>query len=87
MCSEEIWDRLYGSIVLSGGSTMLSVFGERMEKEMRKLAPSSREIKILAHQRGIMPPGSGVLSSHQSAHSRKFVSSGLLSSQSRFIIE
>jgi len=40
--------RLYGNVVLSGGSTLFSGFGERLTKELKALAPSSMEIEVVA---------------------------------------
>lgn len=40
---------LYANIVLSGGSTLFPGFVDRMEKELRELAPPSVKIKIVAH--------------------------------------
>ncbi|ODM98158.1 Actin, muscle [Orchesella cincta] len=40
---------LYANIVLSGGSTLFPGFVERLEAELKKLAPSSVKIKIVAH--------------------------------------
>jgi centractin len=39
---------LYGSIVLSGGSTMFRGFGDRLLNELRKLAPKEMKIRISA---------------------------------------
>jgi len=39
---------LYGNIVLSGGSTMFEGIAERMEKEVKALAPPSMKVKIIA---------------------------------------
>ncbi|CAL8121944.1 unnamed protein product [Orchesella dallaii] len=40
---------LYANIVLSGGSTLFPGFVERLEAELKALAPSSVKIKIVAH--------------------------------------
>merc|ERR1712144_9449 len=39
---------LYGNVVLSGGTTMFPGIGERMNKELVALAPSTMKIKIIA---------------------------------------
>ncbi|KAI3691353.1 hypothetical protein L2E82_49695 [Cichorium intybus] len=39
---------LYGNIVLSGGSTLLPGFADRMSKEITALAPTSMKIKVVA---------------------------------------
>merc|ERR1712023_609504 len=39
---------LYGNIVLSGGTTMFDGIADRMEKEIKALAPASMKIKIVA---------------------------------------
>jgi len=47
-CDVDIRKDLYGNIVLSGGTTMFEGIAERMEKEMKALAPPSIKIKIVA---------------------------------------
>jgi len=47
-CDVDIRKDLYGSIVLSGGTTMFEGIAERMEKEIKALAPASIKIKIVA---------------------------------------
>ena len=47
-CSLDIRKDLYGNIVLSGGTTMFEGIAERMEKEIKALAPASMKIKIVA---------------------------------------
>ncbi len=47
-CDIDIRKNLYENIVLSGGTTMLSGFPERMQKEMTSLAPSTMKINIIA---------------------------------------
>lgn len=39
---------LYGSIVLSGGTTMLPGFPERVENELKRLAPRGMEVNVIA---------------------------------------
>jgi actin-related protein len=47
-CDVDIRKDLYGNIVLSGGTTMFEGIAERMEKEIKLLAPASMKIKIVA---------------------------------------
>lgn len=47
-CDVDIRKDLYGNIVLSGGSTMFPGIGERMNKEITALAPSSMRVKVVA---------------------------------------
>ncbi len=47
-CDVDIRKDLYGNIVLSGGTTMFEGIAERMEKEIKALAPQSMKIKIVA---------------------------------------
>lgn len=47
-CPEEIRQELYGNIIVAGGSTMFEGFADRLEKEVRKLAPSIDTIKVVA---------------------------------------
>jgi len=47
-CDVDIRKELYANIVLSGGSTMFEGIPERMEKEIKALAPASMKIKIVA---------------------------------------
>jgi len=44
----DIRRRLYSEIVLAGGSTMFTGFGDRLLSEVRKLAPRDTKIKIFA---------------------------------------
>jgi len=39
---------LYGNIVLSGGSSMFSGIAERLEQDVKTLAPSSTNVKVIA---------------------------------------
>ena len=41
-------EKLYGNIVMSGGTTMFPGIAERMQKEITALAPSSMKVKIIA---------------------------------------
>jgi len=47
-CDVDIRKDLYGNIVLSGGTTMFEGIDNRMEKEIKALAPASMKIKIVA---------------------------------------
>ena len=47
-CDIDIRGDLYSNTVLSGGTTMYQGMPERMEKEMKNLAPSTMKIKIVA---------------------------------------
>lgn len=44
----DIRNGLYSNILLSGGSTMFTGFGERLLKELRQISPSHTKIKIFA---------------------------------------
>ncbi|ELP92145.1 actin, putative [Entamoeba invadens IP1] len=47
-CDVDIRKDLYKNIVLSGGSTMFSGLRDRMENEIKKLAPRTMEVKVIA---------------------------------------
>ncbi|CAJ0960872.1 unnamed protein product, partial [Mesorhabditis belari] len=47
-CDIDIRKDLYGNIVLSGGTTMYSGYVDRMQKEVKGLAPNSTKVKIVA---------------------------------------
>jgi actin beta/gamma 1 len=47
-CDVDIRKELYANVVLSGGTTMFEGLAERMEKEIKALAPASMRIKIVA---------------------------------------
>jgi actin-related protein len=47
-CDPLIREDLYGNIVLSGGTTMVPGFAERLTKEITALAPSTMKIKVVA---------------------------------------
>ncbi len=47
-CPPEIRKDLYGNVVLSGGATMFPGIGDRMQKELVALAPSTMKIKVIA---------------------------------------
>jgi actin len=46
--NEDIRKDLYGNILLSGGSTMFEGIGERLNKEIVGLAPSTMEVNVIA---------------------------------------
>lgn len=47
-CESEIRRQLFGTIVLSGGSTMFKGLPERVHKEIVSLAPSSMKVNVIA---------------------------------------
>jgi actin-related protein len=47
-CDVDIRKDLYNNIVMSGGTTMFNGIAERMQKEVKALAPDSMTIKIIA---------------------------------------
>jgi actin-related protein len=47
-CDVDIRKDLYGNVVMSGGSTMFQNIPERLQKEIKALAPDSMTIKIIA---------------------------------------
>ncbi len=47
-CNEEIRPALYGNVVLSGGSTLFPGLQERLEKELRMLAPRGTNVNVVA---------------------------------------
>jgi actin len=47
-CDVDIRKDLYNNIVMSGGTTMFTNIAERMQKEVKLLAPDSMTIKIIA---------------------------------------
>jgi actin len=47
-CDIDVRKDLYGSIVLSGGTTMYEGLPERMNKEITNLAPNAMKIKVVA---------------------------------------
>ncbi|XP_073525582.1 uncharacterized protein [Phyllobates terribilis] len=47
-CDVDIRRELYGNVVLSGGSTMFPGIGDRMNKEIMALAPSSMKVRVVA---------------------------------------
>jgi len=46
-CDIDIRKDLYSNVVLSGGTTMFSGFGKRMQMELVELAPSTMRIRVL----------------------------------------
>jgi centractin len=49
-CDIDLRKHLYSNIVLSGGSTLFSGFGDRLLGEMRKIAPKDSKVRIVAPQ-------------------------------------
>jgi actin-related protein len=47
-CDVDIRKDLYNNVVMSGGSTMFNNIAERVQKELKALAPESMTIKIIA---------------------------------------
>jgi len=47
-CDIDVRPDLYGNTVLSGGTTMYPGIADRMDKELKKLAPPTMKIKIIA---------------------------------------
>jgi actin, other eukaryote len=47
-CKSDVRKDLYSNIILSGGTTMLEGFGERLYKEIQGLAPQTMKIKVIA---------------------------------------
>jgi actin-related protein len=47
-CDVDIRKDLYGNVVMSGGSTMYAGIAERVQKDIKALAPDSMTIKIIA---------------------------------------
>eukprot|EP00483_Globobulimina_turgida_P002290 UN02292 len=47
-CDIDIRRDLYGNIVMSGGTTMYQGIAERVQKEIKLVAPDSMKIKIIA---------------------------------------
>ena len=45
-CDRELHAKLYGNIVLAGGSSMFPRFGERLQQEVTALGPSTMRIKV-----------------------------------------
>ncbi len=47
-CDVDVRKDLYGNVVMSGGTTMFNGIPERLQKELKALAPDSMTIKIIA---------------------------------------
>merc|ERR1712222_59077 len=47
-CDIDVRKALYANVVLSGGTSLFQGIGERMTKELSKLAPSTMKIKVIA---------------------------------------
>lgn len=51
-CGEEIAKKLYGNIVLSGGTTLTRGFPQRLQKEITSLAPTDSKVRVIdPHER------------------------------------
>jgi Actin len=48
-CDIDVRHELYGNIVLAGGTTMISGFADRVQKELTQLAPPNAKVKRAAH--------------------------------------
>lgn len=48
-CNEDIRNKMYANIVMSGGSTMFNGIRERMQKEITAIAEASptRKVKVI----------------------------------------
>jgi len=42
---------LYGNVVLSGGNTMFQGFGERVQQQLKYLAPDSMKVQVIADEK------------------------------------
>ena len=49
-CDSDIRNRLYSNIIVSGGSSLLPGLERRLTKEIKKLAPSDVNVKVVAPQ-------------------------------------
>ena len=47
-CDLDVRKDLYANIILSGGTTMFTGFGERLYKEIKELAPKTMKVKVIA---------------------------------------
>jgi len=47
-CDLDVRKDLYANIILSGGTTMFTGFGERLYAEIKKLAPQTMKVKVIA---------------------------------------
>ena len=47
-CDKDTRQMLYGNIVIAGGNTMYNGLPERLQKEMKDVAPDNMKIKIIA---------------------------------------
>ena len=47
-CDEAVRSDMFSNIILSGGTTMLKGFAERLEAEIKGLAPSGTEVNVIA---------------------------------------
>merc|ERR1712173_81575 len=70
-CDVDIRKDLYGNVVMSGGTTMYQGHPERVQKEVKALAPDSMTIKIILLQKENIQYGLEVQSYPHCQHSRK----------------
>ena len=47
-CDLDVRKDLYANVILSGGTTMFTGFGERLYKEIKELAPKTMKVKVIA---------------------------------------
>jgi actin beta/gamma 1 len=47
-CDLDIRHELYANIILSGGTSMFPGIAERIQKEVRALAPSNMQVNVIA---------------------------------------
>jgi actin-related protein len=64
-CDFEIHPLLYKNIVLSGGCSMLPGLSERLEKDIKELAPTGSDVKVIAadHRKNSVWIGGSILAS------------------------
>jgi actin-related protein len=58
-CDVEVRQDLYANVTMAGGSTMLSGFARRMEKELYGFAPSGVRIKLFSPPQGMYSAWTG----------------------------
>lgn len=75
-CDDDIWNEFYGNIVLSGGSSLLPGFADRMKKEITALAPSSMNVNVVAKPERKYSTwiGGSVFASSMSSNQEKWIS-------------
>lgn len=50
-CNIDVKSKLYNDIVLTGGTTLMNGFQERLKKELKELVPSSMKLKVESTER------------------------------------